>query len=333
MEEVKVAVIGLGTVAQLIHLPILQRMPKVRISAVCETNKNRLKTVSERFSVTERFTDFNQLIESTDYDAIIISTPTSTHKEIALRAIDKGKPVFIEKPVSRSFAESKAIADFSKEKNVPVMVGMNLRFRPDLQLLKSIIKTKQLNDIFYLRSAWFRPQSSDSQWFRKREESGGGVIFDLGIVMLDMVLWLLDFPEIDSVTTRNYYHNTRNVEDSSISYIRCSSGTTIVTESSWSMRSEKNTFNLELFAKDGSASLNPLRVFKKNRGIDEELNLQKFENSSALFTKSYHNEMKSFIDAVRGVNTYYSPVSEAPERMKIIEAMYKSAESNKEIRF
>lgn len=333
MDEVRVAVIGMGTVAQLIHLPSLQKIPKVKIVSVCEPNKNRLKTVSEKFKVQNLYSDYNLLIDDANYDALIIATPTSTHKDIALKAIEAGKPVFIEKPVTRSFSETRIIAEKSRQKDVPVMVGMNLRFRPDLQLLKSVIKTRQLNDVFYIRSSWYRPQSSGSLWFRKREESGGGVIFDLGIVLLDMVLWLLDFPEIESVATTNYYHNTKSVEDSSFSYIRCKSGTTLVTESSWSMRSDKNTFNLELYAKDGSASLNPMRVFRKSKGTEEELTLQKFENSSALFAKSYYNEMKSFIDAVRGINKYYSPVSEALERMRVIEAMYKSAESGKEIRF
>ncbi len=332
MAQIKVAVIGLGSAAQLIHLPILHKMPNVKVIAACEINKNRLKTVADKFSIENRYTNYEELLAADTADAVIITTPTSSHKEVALRAMEKGIPVFIEKPVARNFAEAKAIADYSISKGVPVMVGMNLRFRPDIQLLKSMIKTKQINDIFYIRSSWYKPQSSESVWFSKREEAGGGVIFDLGIVLLDLVLWLLDFPEISTVSCTNYHHNTKNVEDSSISHIRCANGATIVTESSWSMRPEKNSFALDIYAKDGSATLNPFRVFKKNKGIDEEITLPRNDNMTALFSKSYNNELKLFIDAVRGINAFYSSVTEAVERMKVIEAMYKSAEAGKEIK-
>ncbi len=71
------------------------------------------------------------------------------------------------------------------------MVGMNLRYRPDTMLLRSFINSNEIGEPFYIKCGWIRKQSSSEKWFTKKEESGGGVIIDLGIHLLDLALWLL----------------------------------------------------------------------------------------------------------------------------------------------
>jgi len=73
----------------------------------------------------------------------------------------------------------------------------------------------------------------------EKEESGGGVIIDLGIHLLDLSLWLLGYPDITSVATTNFYHYTKSVEDTSISCIKCKNSAVINLEVSWSLPIEK----------------------------------------------------------------------------------------------
>ena len=79
-DQTKIAVIGLGGVAQLIHLPNLLRISNAAVSSVAEINKNRLNTIADKFNITERYTDYKELLAKDDCDAVIISTPTNTHK-------------------------------------------------------------------------------------------------------------------------------------------------------------------------------------------------------------------------------------------------------------
>ncbi len=332
MEKVKIGIIGLGGVAQLVHLPNLVKVPNADLTAVAEINKNRLLTISEKFNVKEKYSSYKEMLEKSEIDAVIIATPTSTHTDIAIDCLNAGKDVLVEKPLARTYAEAKKIVDASKKNKKKLMVGMNLRYRPDTMLLRSFITTKEIGEPFYIKCGWIRKQSSGEKWFTRKEQSGGGVIFDLGIHLLDLSLWLLDYPEITSVSTQNFFHNTKNVEDTSISCIKCDNSAVINMEVSWSLPVEKDHFFLDVFGTKGSFSSNPFRLYKKVDNNYINLTPTQVENPTVLFKKSYLNELKSFIGAIKELNPVFSSGEEAMHRMKIIEAMYLSAEKKQEVK-
>lgn len=332
MNKTKVGIIGLGGIAQLVHLPNLMKMNNVTVSSVAEVKKSRLETIADKFNISERYTDYSQLLEKSDCDAVIIATPTHTHKDIAIDCLRAKKDILVEKPLARSFEDAKPIIDTAKRNKRQIMVGMNLRFRPDAMILRSLINSGEIGEPFYIKCGWIRRQSSSEKWFTKREESGGGVIIDLSILLLDLSLWLLDYPPVETVSTQSFYHNTKNVEDTSVSFLRCKNQALISLETSWSLPLEKDIFYLTVYGSKGNASLNPFRVSKK---IDEnfvDLTPSQVENSLTLFKKSYQNELKSFIGAVRGLNPVFSSGDEALSRMKVIDAMYESSAKKTEIK-
>lgn len=332
MDKTKIAVIGLGGIAQLVHLPNLSKLEIVRISAVAELNKNRLTTIADKFNVTERFTDYNEMLAKAECDAVIVATPTSSHKEISIACLNAKKHVLVEKPLARSFDEAKQIAAAAKKNKKNLMVGMNLRFRPDSMILKSLINSGEIGEPFYIKCGWIRRQSSEGKWFTKKEEAGGGVIIDLGILLLDLSLWLIDYPEIETISAQCYYQNSKQVEDSSMSFIRCKNSSLIVMETSWSFAVEKDSFYLTVIGTKGNASLNPIRILKKLENNFIDLSPSQNENSLNLFKKSYMNELRAFISCVRGVSPLISSGIEAVSRMKLVDAMYRSALKKMEVK-
>ncbi|HEX9252205.1 MAG TPA: Gfo/Idh/MocA family oxidoreductase [Ignavibacteriaceae bacterium] len=332
MEKVKIGVIGLGGVAQLVHLPNFAKIPNAELTAVAETNKNRLLTISDKFNVKQRYSNYKDMLEKSDIQAVIIATPTSTHKDIAIDCFKAGKDVLIEKPMARTYQEAKQIFEAAKKSKKILMVGMNLRYRPDTMLLRSFINSNEIGEPFYVKCGWIRKQSSSEKWFTKKEESGGGVITDLGIHIMDLALWLLGYPEISSVSAQNFHHNTKNVEDTSISCIKCNNKAVINMEVSWSLPVEKNHFFLDVFGTKGSFSSNPFRLYKKVENDYINLTPTQVDTPTVLLKKSYLNELKSFIGAIIGLNPNFSTGEEAMQRMKIIEAMYESAEKRQEIK-
>jgi len=332
MEKTKVAVIGLGGIAQLVHLPNLIKIENVEVTAVGEINKNRLNTIADKFNIKERYKDHNELLNKCDAGTILITTPTSTHKEVAIACLKAGKDILIEKPLARTYQEAKQIYDAAKKYKKKVMVGMNLRFRPDAMILKSLLNAGEIGQPFYIKCGWLRRQSSSQKWFTKKEESGGGVIIDLAILLLDLSLWLLGFPVVDSVATQNYFQNTKTIEDTSISFLRCENSSCICIESSWSLSLDKDSFYFDVYGTKGSASLNPFHVYKKYEDQMIDLSPSKPENAVSLFKKSYTNELKSFFGAINGLTPVFSSAEESLARMKVIDAMYKSSSLKKEIK-
>lgn len=332
MEKTKIAVIGLGGIAQLVHLPNLSKMSNVILTSVAEINKNRLNTIADKFNIKERYTDYKELLEKSDIEAVIIATPTSTHKEAAIACLKAKKDILVEKPLARTYTEAKPIVDAAKRNKKKIMVGMNLRFRPDAMLLRSILNSGELGDPFYIKCTWIRRQSSTQKWFTKKEESGGGVIIDLSISLLDLCLWLLDYPPVETVTTQSFYQNTKNVEDTSLSFLRCKGASVINIETSWALQVEKDIFNLTVYGTKGTASINPFRIYKKIEEQFMDLTPSQTESALSAFKKSYQNELKSFIGSVRGLNPVFSSGDEALSRMKVVDAMYQSAKQKTEIK-
>ena len=331
-ENVKIAVIGLGGVAQLVHIPNLFKMNHVELRAVAEIKTSRLNTIADKFNIPERYKDYKDLLKNSEVDAVIITTPTSLHKEIAIDCLNAGKDILVEKPIARNFKEASSILQIAEKTKRKAMIGMNLRFRPDVLLLKSMIQSGEIGEPFYAKAVWIRKQSSGEKWFTKREEAGGGVLLDLGISLIDLSLWLMDHPKVKSVQTQNYYHSTKNLEDTSISFIRCEESKIINIETSWNLPVEKDNLQISVYGSNGSVTTTPLHLYKKvdNQFIDLKPSMS--DSPSQLFKKSYFNELKSFIGAVRGLNPLFSPAERALERLKIIETMYQSAKKNQEIK-
>jgi predicted dehydrogenase len=333
VDKINVGIIGGGGVAQFVHLPIISKLESANLYAIAEVNKNRLKIAGEKYSTALQFHNFSEMLADENVHAIIIATPTSTHKEIALKCLKAKKDVLIEKPVALNFSEAKEISAAAKKYNRIVMVGMNMRFRPDAMLLRSIINSKELGDLFYIRCGWLQKKSSNQKWFLDKKQSGGGVVADLGIVILDLALWMLGDDTIKSVSVQKYNHYLAQVEDSAIGFIRLETGKVINFEVSWNLYSDVDRFNLVVHGTEGSAYLNPFRVYKKTESEPIDYSLNKSQNVQNLFKKSYENELKHFINAVRERGNVISTTSEAAIRMKLLETIYKSAAHGKEINF
>jgi len=331
MDKIRVGVIGLGWVAQVVHLPILSKLAEAAIVAVCDRDKARGRSVAEKFGVKALYTEVKQMLENEQLDAIIVSTPTDSHKEVVLEGLKAGKDILVEKPIARTYEEAVAMADAVREHKRKLMVGMNHRFRPDTMILKSFIDGKELGKVYYTKAVWLRKKNNDTSWLTQKEKSGGGVFLDLGIVMLDLAFWMMNFPDAKRVSATNFNHNTKKVEDTSCVNITLNNGSLINIEVSWSMHVTDDVYYCSVYGTDGTATLNPLRINKELHGNVVNLAPAKIDPPQHLFRRSYENELKHFLGAVKGTHQVISTADEAVQRMKIVEAVYKSVRTGKEV--
>ncbi|MCF8241029.1 MAG: Gfo/Idh/MocA family oxidoreductase [Melioribacteraceae bacterium] len=333
MNKLKIAIVGLGGIAQVVHLPILSKMKNVELSAVAELNKSRLNSVAEKFKIENHFTDYREMIKRSDFDAAVIATPTNTHLPIAVDLLEAKKDLLIEKPIALNSKESNSIYQTAAKNNKRVMVGMNSRFRPDSMILKSLINSNELGEIFYIKGSWLRRQSSSQKWFTKKSEAGGGVITDLGIGLLDLSLWLNNYPKIYSVTVKTFSTYTKSVEDSAVIFIKLKNNSAINLEVSWSLHSDRDSLSLTTFGKEGTGHLNPLRAFKRIESSQLDYTPVQTFSTKNLYKKSYENELKHFVGAILGNVHLLSSEQEVKAQMEILDNIYKSAEENREIIF
>jgi predicted dehydrogenase len=190
-----------------------------------------------------------------------------------------------------------------------------------------------MGELYYVKTVWLKTQSSNEKWFIEKEKSGGGVFIDNGIVMLDLGLWMLDFPDVKSISAINYFHNTKSVEDSNFTLIKFKNGTALTIEVSWSFLRGGEFFYCNVFGTNGSSSINPLRIYKKKNMELTEITPKLPKSVPSIVKNSFEFELKHFIGSIRGSHKLVSSGKEALKVMQIVEGIYKSAKLGKEISY
>lgn len=333
-EKTRIGVIGAGAIAQVTHIPIWNKLEDVEIIAVCDKNKNKAQWVAEKYDIRHAVTDAEQLLEIEEIQAVDICTPTHSHVELCTAALSSGKHVLVEKPMARNYEEAKEMADCANEYGMKLMVGMNVRFRQDAIVLKKFTQNGEIGKIFYAKTGWLRRRESlvHRTWFADKEISGGGVFMDLGIQMLDVGLWLMGNGRAESVMASTYNTiSTLPVEDSAAVFVRLDNGATLTIEVSWTLLMDRDFFYTNLFGDHGGALLNPLRIHKELHGNLVNVTPAKEETPQNLYKKSYENELRYFIDSLRDETVLVTSPEENLERMRIVDAVYESAKSGREV--
>lgn len=332
MEDIRLGVIGGGAIAQIIHLPVLQKVSGVKVVALSEQDRQRLATLGRKHGISRLYQTPEELLADPEVDAVDICTSSESHYDIAVAALNAGKNVLIEKPPTMDHKQCAALAKLADEKGKLVLAAMNNRFRADFMMLKSYLTDKQLGDVFYISAAWHKQEPSTKMRFDSRLSDRRGVMLDLGIVLVDLSLWLLDFPEISGVNAAFFSRRYEKVEDTALVTLRTRRGSMIRLDASWGLQQPDESFRFEVYGTAGTATLSPLLL---HRRINEELvsltpvQNSKFEN---VFKRSYETELTNFVRFLRGVKADMPTIGQMCKVMEIVDASYTSAKRESALR-
>lgn len=326
---VRVAVLGTGKIAQVVHLPILHRMRGVELAAVVDADRDKARTIAGRFGVEAPKTQ-DDVWRDDSIRAVVICTPSHLHEQHVVEALQAGKYVLCEKPLGLT-AEGveRILAQEGAEGRL--QVAMNQRFRPDAAALRTFVAGGELGDVFYLKAGWLnRGMARARRSWRQRREQGGGALMDLGVQMLDLALWLLGYPEAERITAHTHRASGAEVEDSAALMLRLAGDRLIGLEVTSNLLAERDRQFLHLMGTEGSGSLSPLAVYKDMEGGLVEVTPPLPPGRENLFTASYRQELQFFVDVVRGEREAVLP-REHVALMRIMGAAYRSAEERREV--
>ena len=191
---IRLGLIGCGGVTEQRHLPALKRVPGIVVSAFADSDSARLERVAGQFGVRRSYTDYRELIERGEVDAVAVCVPPKLHAPVALAALEAGKHVMIEKPLALNLAECDLLQESSQAHSaLKVMLGFNLRWHRLILEARGIIDSGELGAIKLIRTVFtsgVRLKEDYASW-RRRRESGGGALFELGGHHFDVLRFLL----------------------------------------------------------------------------------------------------------------------------------------------
>lgn len=324
--KVRVGVIGLGM--GMGHARRYRECPEAELAAFCDRDAAWLAHVQREMQVPHTFTDYGDLLDRPDIDAVSICLPTALHAEAAVRALGAGKHVLCEKPMATNARDARAMAAAAKRARKVLMISQNQRFTQEAQYLKRRLGKGELGDLYFVRTGWRRPMGMLPQpvahratgafsrnWFNQ-QAGGGGVLRDLGSHMVDLSLWFLGFPKIAQVLGANYAMFTpqhaaaagqrADAEDLAVGMIRFANGASLQLEVSFGTFVESEVVFLELYGTRGGASLrNGLRLFGGGEGAYTTTVPQRFsipvETPQAHFVHAIQKGSEPLVTPEQGV--------------------------------
>src|ERR687897_2095220 len=190
--RLRVGIVGGGAITQVAHLPVLKKVRSVEVQAICDTDLPKARALADRFGVKDAFDDIEELLRYEALDAAVICSPTHLHESHIQAALSAKLHVLVEKPLAMSAPSVQRIMRTVERQDRVVMVGMNHRYRPDVQIVRSFVQSGELGTIESIRGSWhvFRPGRTQLGWRQRRDQAGGGAMLDLGLSILDLGLWL-----------------------------------------------------------------------------------------------------------------------------------------------
>lgn len=350
-EKLKVAVIGVGNIAQE-HIRAYLQNPHVELYAFCDIREDHLKKMGEKWGVTRLYTDKDEMLRALpELDAVSVCTWNSQHAPCAIAALNAGKHVLCEKPMAANAAQAMEMREAAGKAGKLLMVGFVRRFGNDCAILKDFIRSDYFGDIYYAKATYLRRNGSPGGWFGDKSRSAGGPLIDLGVHVADLTRYLLGNPKPVSVYGATFHKlgDRRNlkdkkgytassaagdeifdVEDFATAMIRYDNGSVVSIEASFSLNIKQDEGKIQLFGTKAGAMLNPeLEMYTQTNGYMSDVKL--CVPTALSFENLFANEINHFVDCVANGTECIAPAEDGVTLMKILDAIYRSAETGHEV--
>lgn len=354
MEKIRVGIIGAGGISQVAHIPNFQKFQDVEVVAISDINEEKLKYVSDKFNIPKTYTDWEKMLDD-DINAVVICSPNSFHAIQSIKSMEKGKHVLCEKPLCLTVEEAERIFETVDKTGKVFMGAFPRRFIGETVVLKKMIDNGDFGEIYYLKASYLRRRGIPGlgTWFTSKKLAGGGPMMDVGVHMIDMVLYLAGLTDpkmvigatfekfkdkaVDGgwppVDTRKGDKSTgkMEVEDLASGFVKFSNGAVLFVEASWAGNSETGLKG-SLFGTKAGAQLpdpenkeNPVRIYSEIDGILSDITPQVPK------VDAYFEEVKHFIECIKEGKEPVTKKEEIIAVVKIIEGIYKSASTGQPV--
>jgi predicted dehydrogenase len=365
-DKLRVAVIGSGTIANAAHIPAWKDQPGVELVGVADSMAENAGATARRHEIPYASDDVEAMLAEVRPDVVSVCTPAYCHKNHTIAALRAGAHVLCEKPLALTSCDAAEMFQQAEAANRMLLVGQSMRFYNQIAAAKEFADLGQLGDIYYADAARLRRRGVPTHGtFHVKALSGGGVLYDLGVHMLDTLLWIMGNPAVVAATGVTYtklanrdegiitspadsgtpvgvftapaYNSSDfDVEDLAAAFLRLENGATITLRVSWAANVPDSAGGVWIMGTEGGLWFDPrvldLRLVR-NMGryqVDVTPKLPAREPDHPFY--AHWKEIAHFIRAIRGEEELCVKKEEAINVIQALEAIYQSAAEGREVR-
>ncbi|MCY4657264.1 MAG: Gfo/Idh/MocA family oxidoreductase, partial [Gammaproteobacteria bacterium] len=193
--KLRVAFIGAGGIAGT-HMRYLREMDDVELVAASDVSEVAVKRRSEEFEIPHIYTDYENMLNDVDVDAISVCTPNGFHAPCTLAALEAGNHVLVEKPLAMNSEEGQQMVDKANQQGLKLVIGFQHRYEARTRFVKNAVDEGKLGKILYGRVQALRRRGIPN-WgvFGRKELQGGGPLIDIGVHVLEMCHFTMGAPK------------------------------------------------------------------------------------------------------------------------------------------
>ena len=195
-------------------------------------------------------------------DGVVIATPSAMHAEQSIRALQRGAAVFCQKPLGRTAAEARAVVDAAQAADRLLAVDLSYRFTEGMRRIREVVRSGELGRVYAVDLVFHNAYGPDKPWFYDPALAGGGCVMDLGVHLVDLALWTLDFPEVAGVSARLFAGGEPlggrpdRVEDYAVATLELGTEAAVQLACSWRLQAGCDAIiSAAFYGTDGGAAL------------------------------------------------------------------------------
>ena len=259
-KKIKVAFLGVGWIGRNRMESLLKTdiVDAVIIADVSDENAR----VASKYAPGAKIVKSLDEIDNKDVDGLVIATPSGQHYSQVMEALDKNLHVFCQKPLARTKQETYALVTKAKELNRVLWVDMSYRYTQSMQIIKHLINKEKIGKLYAIDTMFHNAYSPEKSWSYDAEQSGGGCVIDLGIHLIDLVLWTMDFPDVEQVHSTLYskgkriYGRSNGIEDYACSTMNLMNGVVVNMACSWNVSAGSDAvIGFTIYGTEGTLSM------------------------------------------------------------------------------
>lgn len=340
--KIKLGIIGIGRMG-ITHYSIINSHPDVEIKAVVDTSSLVLSMINKYLKATQTYSDYNELFNNENLDAVIICTPPTMHYQIAIKAAHKGIHVFSEKPFTTKKKEAEELSKLFEQKKLVNQVGYVNRFNDIFKAVKNYVDKGLIGKIINFKSEMYSrtiTKSEEGKTWRDSRENGGGAVFEVASHAIDLVNFLIGKPDKITGTSMTSIFS-KNVEDAVNATFLYKNGVSGTLNVNWSDESfRKPTNKIELFGSHGKilADQHGIKIFMKNDSLEN--NLREGWNTIYITDvfkpvpfyvrgNEFTSQLYHFVDCITGLGKKNNcTFADATDTLEVIEAIFNDYELN-----
>jgi len=267
--------IGAGQIANS-HMKRYESIPEAEIVAVSDLFPEKMAKAQETYGIPDAYDDFRDLLARDDIDSVDVCVHNNKHAPITIAALEAGKHVYCEKPMAGTYRDAENMFAAAQKNGKKLNIQMNTVFSPESRAAKRLIDDGNLGKLYYARSFGYRRRGRPfvdgygTANFVDKAICAGGALFDMGIYHIANIMFLLDNPDVLTVTGTTHqeldmYEDRREfsnygVEEMGLGWVRLAGGISFDIEETWAVHHDGSEASKVCGGK-GGIKLNPLTYF------------------------------------------------------------------------